>query len=391
MSVNHELITQVIDSKNLNERDSKLVRNCSVELCHLCDTQKRLTKLSDLFSNLTDAILIFDLDSNLVDANRLGYSIYNDFEYFKYKDVNYHLIDLPVVKSLSTKDLLDERIATVTAISRKEEPKIFNISASTIYTEMSFPAGLCVVINDATKLQEQALQLEDMMASLTHDLKTPLIAAEINLKNFMQGYYGDVSEEQKKLLKMMLDSNAGALKLVQNLLTIFKYETQSYRILPKAITLETLFQKSLALLNALIEEKSIIIKFADFDLSQTVVCDAFEVERVITNILSNAIKFSPDNSVIEINVLKGQESILFSIKDHGIGIPENKLINLFSRFWQSKQHKPNTTGTGLGLYLARKIVEAHGGKIWATSQEGIGTTVSFILPIMIETKFDTHD
>lgn len=380
MSKNLDLIQEIIHSKGLTDRDANLVKHCAIELCNSCDAQKSLTKLNDLFSNLTDAILVFDLNLNLLDANRLGHFIYNDFNHFKYRDQNYKLIDLPVVRAVIENSVSDDPIATVTATSKDDESKIFNISASAVYSEMSAKVGFCVVINDATELQEQALQLEDMMASFTHDLKTPLIAAEINLKHFLDGNYGSVTEDQKKIFKMMLDSNDNALKLVKNLLTIFKYETHSYKMLPTTVKVEALFQDSISLLDSLIKEKSIVVEFQDFDATKNVVCDPFEIERVITNILSNAIKFSDNNSKIKISAIPGHEFILFMIEDYGIGIPEEKLVNLFNRFWQSRHHKPNTNGTGLGLYLARKIIEAHGGKIWARSHEGKGTTISFTLP-----------
>lgn len=381
MSQNSDLIEQIIHSKGLSQRDANLVKHCAIELCNSCDSQKRLAKLNDLFSNLTDAILIFDLNLNLLDANRIGHFIYNDFERFKYKDQDYdRFIDLPVIRSVVENNISDDPIATVTAVSKDQETKIFNVSASAVYSEMSAKVGFCVVVNDATELQAQALQLEDMMASFTHDLKTPLIAAEINLKHFIEGNYGAVTEDQKKIFKMMLDSNANALKLVQNLLTIFKYETHSYKMLPTTVKVEALFQDSISLLDSLIKEKSIVIEFHEFDATRNIVCDPFEIERVITNILSNAIKFSDKNSKIKISAIPGHEFILFMVQDYGIGIPEEKLANLFNRFWQSRHHKPNTNGTGLGLYLARKIIEAHGGKIWARSHEGQGTTISFTLP-----------
>lgn len=379
-----KLIEKVIQSKGLDKGGSKLARSCMVELCHLCDTQKRLTKLDYLFSVLTDGILIFDLELNLIDSNRLGSFIYTNYEQFTYQGSGYKLIDLPVIKSAFEQKADGDLLATVTATSKLGKEETYNISASVFYSETSEPAGICVVVNDATELQKQALQIEDMIASFTHDLKTPLIAAETNIKHLLDGLYDPISVKQKRILELMLESNLGALNLVKNLLSIFKYETQSYGLLIKDVKIGVLFQKSITLLEPLIREKSISIEFDDYDVIKSFRCDPFEIERVITNILSNAVKFSTPGSKIKIQVVHGDKSLLVSIKDNGVGISEQKTTGLFNRFWQSKQYLADSNGSGLGLYLSRKIIEAHGGKIWVESKERQGTTVSFQLPAKAE-------
>ncbi len=386
MSTNENLIEEIITSKDVNIADLDFAKNCMIELCNLCDTQKRLAKLTDLFENLSDGVLILDSNLNYIDANRLGAFIYNNFKLFNYQGNDYKLLELPfiITEARFKNKNLNNISSTVTTASEQGLERTFNISASTIYSECAEPAGVCVVINDATELQKQAMQLEDMMASFSHDLKTPLIAAEVNLKHLLEGSYGEISENQKEIFELMLTSNENALNLVKNLLRIFKYETQSYRLLARSVKIDVLFQKALIALQPLINEKSISVEFNDFDKSKTIECDPFEIERVITNILSNAIKFSKQNSKIEIEILHNNQLLLVSIKDHGIGIAEDKMMNLFNRFWQSKQHTPNTHGTGLGLYLARKIIDAHGGKIWAESKETEGTCVSFQIPTTIE-------
>lgn len=386
MTTNGKLIKEIINSKAQNPGDIEFAKNCMIELCNLCDTQKRLTKLTDLFENLTDGVLILDSDLNFIDANKLGAFIRNNFEVFNYQGTDYELLELPFI---ITETKLNDKIfnnasSTVTAISNQGFERIFNISSSIIYSEAAEPAGICVVINDATELQKQAMQLEDMMASFSHDLKTPLIAAEVNLKHLLEGSYGEISDNQKKIFELMLLSNENALNLVQNLLRIFKYETQSYRLLTRSVKIQVLFQKALATLEPLIKERELSVEFNDFDTNKIIQCDPFEIERVITNILTNAIKFSAKGLKIEIDILYKNQFLIVSVRDYGIGIAEDKMINLFNRFWQSKQHAPNTHGTGLGLYLAKKIIDAHGGKIWAESKEGEGTSVIFQLPITIE-------
>jgi signal transduction histidine kinase len=110
--------------------------------------------------------------------------------------------------------------------------------------------------------------------------------------------------------------------------------------------------------------------------------DEFRVRQVIVNLLTNAIKFSPENSIISVTADVLGNDLIIQVIDHGIGIPKEELDNLFDQSNVSKSQ----TGNGLGLHICRQIVESHGGKIWAESTEGKGSTFSFTLPIAIAVR-----
>jgi signal transduction histidine kinase len=102
---------------------------------------------------------------------------------------------------------------------------------------------------------------------------------------------------------------------------------------------------------------------------------------VIVNLLTNAIKYTPNGGAIELQAVKDEDgNVIISVQDNGVGISSEELPNLFERFWQSKRSNSSSNSTGLGLYLSRQIVEAHGGKIWAESIHGKGATISFKIP-----------
>lgn len=374
-------IDRILGQYDLEEGDKNLARECMLELCHVCDTQKQFSRLSDLFANLSDGIIVLDSRLNIIDSNKLGKDFCRQFQVFTYNDQDYLLKDLPVIELILNNENSPQTI-TVHSFNKQNHKKIFNLTFSPTYSSFSEPVGICVVISDVTEVQKQARQLEDMMASFTHDLKTPLIAAEINISHLLEGQFGDLNSSQAQILKLLLQSNAGALRLIKNLLAVFKYETRSHKLLIKNIKIRSLIHNALSVLEPLLESKNLTIntEFQDSELS--IRCDSFEIERVLTNLISNAIKFSNNYGKIIIKVENKMDWAIFSVEDEGCGIASDKIDQLFNRFWQSKVNGNGYHGTGLGLYLSRQIVEAHNGTIWAESKEGHGTKVSFKIPII---------
>ncbi len=242
------------------------------------------------------------------------------------------------------------------------------------------------VIRDISdrKTQEEAAkrrakQLEDLVSTMTHDLKTPLIAAETSYKHLQEGHFDKLTENQKQILNLLSQSNEHTLRLVNNLLSVFKYESQSYKLLLEQVEVSKLLDRAHDKVKPLLKDKKINLKVTK--TSFQFVCDPFEIERVIVNLLTNAIKYTQNDGIIELQAVKDEDgNVIISVQDTGIGIAKEDLPNLFERFWQSKRSNSNSNSTGLGLYLSRQIVEAHGGKIWVKSIFGKGSTISFKIP-----------
>ena len=242
------------------------------------------------------------------------------------------------------------------------------------------------VIRDITDLRQReveskrkARQLEDLVSTFIHDLKTPLIAANTSYKHLYEGYFGNLTNDQKQILNLLIQSNSGLLRLVNNLLFVFKYESKSYKLLLEAVSINALLESSINTVKPIIEENKIDLKVSSTNFQ--FICDPFEIERVIINLLTNSIKFIPGNGKIEIKAIKNEngETVIY-VEDNGKGIRKEELPNIFERFWQSKKSDSSSNSTGLGLYLCRQIIEAHGGKIWAESSIGRGTKVTFEIP-----------
>ncbi len=374
-------IKNILEKKNLSSNVANIARDCMVELCDQCGTKKKLAKLGSLFENLTEAIIILDLDLNILETNKLGEDFIKKFKNCSYDGKDYHLKKLPIVDKVLLTSIPSENLE-MTSYDNLNKKHIFTVGCSPVFSERNTKVGLCLIIGDITEIHKQASQLEDIVSALTHDLKTPLVAAEISLKHLLDGHFGNLTDAQKEILTLLLQSNSDALKLVKNLLTVFKYERKAYKLLLEVVEVGYLIEKAINVVKPILDEKKINLRVVPSNFLFN--CDPFEIERVIINLLSNAIKYTSPGGNIEIRVVKNENgTVIFTIEDNGKGILREDMPNLFNRFWQSKKTEDKLNSTGLGLYLCRQIIETHGGKIWAESEFGNGTKVIFEIPQII--------
>lgn len=377
--INH--ITDLVKSKALTEKESEIAIDCMIELCEQCGTKKKLAKLGSLFENLTEGIIVFDLELNIVDVNKLGESVMKSYRSFYYDGKSYKLKDIPVINEILITNTASENIE-LESYDFNNKKHIFTAGASPIFSERGIKVGVCLIISDITEVQKQARQIEDMVSALTHDLKTPLLAAENSIKHLLDGYFGELNDNQIEILTLLNQSNSDALRLVKNLLAVFKYETKSYKLLLEVVEISKLFEKAVSLLKPLIEEKKINLRVVPSTFQ--IMCDPFEIERVVVNLLTNSIKHVEFGGRIEIRAVKNENgTCIVTVEDNGKGILKEDLPNLFERFWQAKKTEEKSNSTGLGLYLSRQIIESHGGKIWAESEFGKGTKIIFEIPEIV--------
>ena len=235
------------------------------------------------------------------------------------------------------------------------------------------------VIRDLSVQKETERLRDDFIATLTHDMRTPLLAAIQTLKYFLEGAIGTLDEKQKVLLSTMLQSNEDLLGLVNALLEVYRFESGKLELCKTNFSVKDLINQCFKELKPLAENKSIAFNLNyEIDGDICIYADRAEIKRVITNLCGNAINYTNKNG--EINVLAKIQNgdFIFSVSDNGNGIPQEDIPNLFKRFSQGTMKK-RSTGTGLGLYLSRQIIEAHGGKIWVDSKLDKGSEFSFLL------------
>ncbi|AFZ60880.1 hybrid sensor histidine kinase/response regulator [Anabaena cylindrica FACHB-243] len=228
---------------------------------------------------------------------------------------------------------------------------------------------------------EIARQRQDFVSRLTHDLRTPLVAADRMLMLLQQGALGQLSPQIQEVVIIMARSNINLLTMVNTLLEVYRFEAGRKTLTFQPVNINQLLKDVSAELAPLAEEKALAINldFSNDSTPKTVLGDRLELHRLFTNLIGNAIKFTDSGSItIRINNQHQLEQNVIEVADTGSGIPPEDQLTLFERF---RQGNHNRSGSGLGLYLARRIVEAHEGTIHVKSELGKGSIFSIYLPV----------
>lgn len=235
-----------------------------------------------------------------------------------------------------------------------------------------------------------ARQREDFVSRLTHDLRTPLVAADRMLSLFQQGIFGQVSPEMQEAFATMINSNQNLLQMVNTLLEVYRYEAGRKTLTFSSFDFQKTVQDVIQELTPLAKEKQISIKFSQQDSANTpviIVGDPLELRRVVTNLVGNAIKFT-DMGSIDIRLhyddhgmdFPGAElkRVILEVQDTGEGMSVEDQAIIFDRFRQGKNKR---SGSGLGLHLVSRIVEAHKGNIYVQSELNHGSLFTVCLPV----------
>jgi signal transduction histidine kinase len=222
-----------------------------------------------------------------------------------------------------------------------------------------------------------ARQREDFVSRLTHDLRTPLIAADRMYNLMSEGALGELKPEFAEVIDSLTRSNQNLLEMVNTLLEVYRYEADRKTIYFAPVNLTEIVKEVVTELIALAQQKQLEIKL---ELEKTEINgDNLELRRVITNLIGNAIKYTNRGTII-VKLIQDGDFVTFSVADTGQGISPEEQQWLFNRFSQGHHH---LGGSGLGLHLSRQIVESHQGTINVQSQLGQGSLFTVNFPISV--------
>jgi signal transduction histidine kinase len=235
---------------------------------------------------------------------------------------------------------------------------------------------------DITKLKEIDRMKTEFISLASHQLRTPLAAIKWSLDLLMTGKMGEVPENQMRVLNILYEGAERMNVLIKNLLNISRIESGRILVEPVPTKLNDLVDKVLSEQKPKSDQKSIKINsFFDNDLPEISI-DPKLITEVYANIISNAIKYTPEKGVITISIYKKDNKIFTEVKDTGIGIPLSQQDKMFQKFFRADNAVlTEADGNGLGMYLAKSIINSSGGDIWFESTEGKGTTFWFSLPV----------
>ncbi|MDX2256294.1 MAG: hybrid sensor histidine kinase/response regulator [Pseudanabaenaceae cyanobacterium bins.39] len=220
-------------------------------------------------------------------------------------------------------------------------------------------------------------QRQDFVSRLTHDLRTPLVAADRMLGLLQDGVLGEISAEVREALTIMGRSNLNLLEMVNKLLDVYRYESGNKTINLQPLNLRELLEQVVEELKPIAISKKLSLEANLDELAQMVKGDRLELLRVFNNLIGNALKFT-DHGSVKVGLTTSDREVIISIADTGPGISEEEQQFLFQRFRQGIHQKQ---GSGLGLYLSHYIISAHDGKIYVKSSPNQGSTFYVHLPL----------
>lgn len=275
------------------------------------------------------------------------------------------------------------RSAELLHLSEHLPPGYFDWATWPVKDESGSTTGLVTMFVDATDRVMLQQQREDFVATLTHDLKTPILAANRAIKLLMDGDYGPVVETQSRVLETILQSNSALYTMVQTLLDVYRYDSGAKKLSLAENDLTSTILTTVNELRTLCDTKNVALEIKLPPSPYCVIYDADEIRRVLQNLLDNSLKFTPRGGTISVKLEETDSLVRITVADTGKGISEIDRPKLFQRFWQAASSGGRYyASTGLGLYLCRKIVELHGGKISCDSTLGKGSRFHFTLPLV---------
>jgi PAS domain S-box-containing protein len=377
-----------------------------------------------VIDTMADSLFVIDGNKTIVNVNKSALDLLG---YTRKELMNVSLeniVNLPHFESnIFSKASADGRIEDVeTEFFTKERKSIpMNISASSIYNDGGEPEGTVIVARDLTetknfikKLEEaknnlekrvkgrtaelekskrkvelQNIQLKkldqlktDFLNTTSHELRTPVASIKGYIQMLLKRALGEITEEQKKALEVLLRNTNRLDHLIQDILDISNLESGTMKFIPEKTDVTKMVKEVAETMQASADSKRIKINIDIQKEIPDLMIDSERIKQVLVNLVDNAIKFSPEGLRIQIKTRKKKEDVLFEVQDFGRGIPKNKQKKIFERFYQVDSGIDRKFGgVGLGLTISKKIIDTYGGKIWVDSTVGKGSSFKFSLPL----------
>jgi two-component system, OmpR family, sensor histidine kinase ResE len=243
-----------------------------------------------------------------------------------------------------------------------------------------FIRGAVAVIRDMTEERQLDKLRQDFIANVSHELRTPIAM----LQGYSEAIVDDIAqtnEEKKEMAKVIYDESLRMGRLVNELLDLARMEAGHLLLSNDKVDIPVYLQRIIRKFQGLAKEKQIDLTLSMTETNHSFTLDPDRIEQVLTNLIDNAIRHTPDGGSVAVTERADERGITFEVKDSGSGIPEEDIPFVFERFYKAdKARTRGRSGTGLGLSIAKNIVDAHKGHITVQSKLGQGTTFSFFIP-----------
>jgi two-component system phosphate regulon sensor histidine kinase PhoR len=269
--------------------------------------------------------------------------------------------------------------ASVTIGSAETGKRYLHLSIAGVRSSAGEIETVVVVVRDVTALREAAQAKEEFLATVSHELRTPLTSLRGWVSTLLRPDFNPTEEDRREIHERLMHQAGRLQRLIEDVLSVSSMDRGQFSVQTVPVGIDEVVEKSLAEFRRQVPDRP--VEHVRAGLSGTAMADAGRVEQVVNNLVSNADKYSPTGTPIEVRVTRDGEQVVVTVSDHGFGIPDDQKEAVFERFHRLGHHMTREAqGTGLGLHIARRLVEAMGGRIWVDSRIGEGSTFTFTLP-----------
>ncbi len=343
-------------------------------------------KSEAIVASIPDPVIMADEGDNLLLMNQAARKLLrirgNDWQG---KPLDQTVTDAQWLKLLSRGGVSEEERAKRDPLLSIQQPGeqilYFRPRQTTIIDESNNILGVVTLLQDVTRFKNLDRMKSEFVATVSHELRTPLTSINMAVDILSQEVLGKVNEPQKDMLATAKDDCERLTKLVKELLDLSRLESGKYELKRESINLRSVVEEALKPLRLQFREKGIRLETDIAQDTPEVPGDHQQLSWVVTNLVSNALRYTPAEGKVTIHADIAGDSVRVSVSDSGRGIPADAIEVIFDKFVQVKQSTDATPGSvGLGLAIAKEVVEAHGGKIWVESNMGQGSTFFFTIP-----------
>ncbi len=242
--------------------------------------------------------------------------------------------------------------------------------------------GVLLLLQDITQFKELDRMKSEFIATVSHEFRTPVTSISMSVDILNQEILGPLTERQKELVTSAKEDCHRLTKLARELLQLAKIESGSIQLREEELQFKEVVDATLRPLQIQFQEKNVQLVADVPDGLPPLHADEQQISWVITNLVTNALKYTPAGGTVTVRGRRDDGGIRLEVQDTGVGIPAEYLSRIFEKFVQVKQTPDATPGSvGLGLAIARQIVQMYGGRIWAESEPGKGSTFAFVVPV----------
>jgi PAS domain S-box-containing protein len=378
-------------TKDLEKRTEEL-RESRVALMNVLEdvekarkqTEEEKNKTMAIITNFSDGLLLFDFQKRLSLINSQAkkyFGIESDEIIGKgISDLAKKSVLKPVIEIIK-----EDKGSKIKKIYREElklkENLFFEISTIPL-KEGKENIGNLVILHDVSREKVVEKLKTEFVSLAAHQLRTPLSAIKWTLRMLLDGDLGKVNPDQKEYIEKTYKSNERMITLINDLLNVTRIEEGRYLYKQNLTEVQPLVEFIISSLKEKADKENVKIKFKKPKQKlPKIKVDIEKVRMAIYNIVNNAVSYTLSGGKVDVVLLKEKGNMKIEVKDSGIGIPEDQQKRVFSKFFRADNAvRENTTGTGLGLYITKNIIEAHDGKIWFESESGKGTTFYITIP-----------